>query len=229
MCVNYLCPHPDQLPLFGVEPGGLVWQEEAWQDYAAPFIVAGRQGLELRLGNYGLVPKRHQPDGLRLSTTNARLETVAELKNFRYPWRAGQRCLVPMRAFFEPSYETGRAVRWRIGLADDAPFAVAGLWRAWSEPDGSISHAFTQLTVNAEAHALMRRTHKPEDEKRSLVIVRPEDYLVWLTARRPDNAHRLLRLFPAEEMRAEDAPLAPRQGGPKPAPQPLPRTLGLFD
>ncbi|UGA37380.1 hypothetical protein JOS77_25615 [Chromobacterium haemolyticum] len=61
------------------------------------------------------------------------------------------------------------------------------------------------------------------------MIVRPEDYLAWLTARRPDDAHRLLRLFPAEEMRAEDAPLAPRQGGPKPAPQPLPRTLGLFD
>ena len=132
-------------------------------------------------------------------------------------------------SLFEPSYESGRALRWRIGLADDAPFAVAGLWRAWSEPDGSISHAFTQLTVNAEAHALMRRTHKPEDEKRSLVIVRPQDYQAWLTARRPEEAQRLLRLYPAEEMRVEDAPLAPRQGASKPAPQLLPRTLGLFD
>jgi putative SOS response-associated peptidase YedK len=42
-------------------------------------------------------------------------------------------------------YETGVPLRWNIGMADQAPFAVAGLWRSWSELDGSIAHSFTQI------------------------------------------------------------------------------------
>lgn len=47
----------------------------------------------------------------------------------------------------------------------DAPaFAVAGLGRDW--PDGSSS--FTTLTVNAEAHGVMSRMHKPGAESAAL-------------------------------------------------------------
>ena len=38
-----------------------------------------------------------------------------------------------MSGFFEPCYESGKAERWRICMADGAPFAVAGIWRAWQE------------------------------------------------------------------------------------------------
>jgi putative SOS response-associated peptidase YedK len=36
------------------------------------------------------------------------------------------------------------------------------------------------LTVNAYGHPLMHRFHKPNDEKRMLVILRPEQYDDWL-------------------------------------------------
>ncbi len=54
------------------------------------------------------------------------------------------------------------------------------MWRAWEEPDGPPSISFTMLTVNANEHPLMKRFHKPGDEKRSVVIVPPTSYDDWL-------------------------------------------------
>lgn len=123
------------------------------------------------LANYGFLPKRKLPVGTRYSTMNARAETVGELKSYRQAWQRTQLCLVPMLAFFEPCYQSGKAVRQRIQLANGEPFAVAGLWRSWQEEDGQTSHSFTQLTINADTHPRMRRMHKPGDEKRNLVIM----------------------------------------------------------
>ncbi|WP_374759327.1 SOS response-associated peptidase family protein [Aeromonas hydrophila] len=51
---------------------------------------------------------------------------------YRRAWQQGHHCLMPMLGFFEPCYESGKAERWRIGMADSSPFAVAGLaGRAW--------------------------------------------------------------------------------------------------
>ncbi|PRP70577.1 DUF159 family protein [Chromobacterium amazonense] len=210
MCVNFQTPSPNQLrAFFAVEPGEGQWQDEVWQDYLAPIIT--RDGV--RLASYGFIPKRHQPAGLRLSTMNARAETIGQLRSYRDAWRNGQFCLVPMRAFFEPSYESGRAVRMRIGLADGAPFAVAGLWREWREADGSVSAAFTQITINADHHPLMKRMHRPGDEKRTLVIVSPSQYDAWLNCRNPETARAFLAAWPAAFMAAEpETPDPPVQG-----------------
>jgi hypothetical protein len=83
--------------------------------------------------------------------------------------------LDPVREFL-PNYETGKAVGWRTDMASGEPLAIAGLWRAWEEPEGPPSLSFTMLTVNADEHPLMKRFHKPGDEKRSVVIVPPDAY-----------------------------------------------------
>jgi putative SOS response-associated peptidase YedK len=95
-------------------------------------------------------------------------------------------------------------------MPDRKPFAIAGLWRAWEEPDGT-ALSFTMLTVNADEHPLMRRFHRPGSEKRSVVILRPEEYGDWLGARSTDEARSFLNLFPADEMAAEPKPLPPRK------------------
>jgi putative SOS response-associated peptidase YedK len=95
-------------------------------------------------------------------------------------------------------------------MASGQPFAIAGLWRAWDEPDGGQSLSFTMLTVNADEHALMRRFHRPGDEKRSVVLLRPEEYGDWLGARSTDEARSFLNLIPAAEMAASAASKAPR-------------------
>ncbi len=214
MCVNYITVSRQisfdwfRTPM----ETGEDWREEIYQDYVAPFIVHDRTGARRgMLGNYGFVPKRHLRPGQRMTTMNARSETVGELSNYNEYWTRGQLCLIPAMAVFEPNWEQPQHVRWAIGMADQAPFAVAGIWRSWEEADGSLSHSFTQLTVNADAHPLMRRFHKPDDEKRSVVIVPPEEYDLWLSCRNPELARAFLQLYPADRMAAYPAPKAPPQ------------------
>jgi putative SOS response-associated peptidase YedK len=90
------------------------------------------------------------------------------------------------------------------------------LWREWDEPDGGKSLSFTMLTLNADEHPLMKRFHKPSDEKRSVAIIRPDAYEDWLRCKSTDEARSFLQLFPAEEMHAEPFPLPPRAPRPKP-------------
>lgn len=113
--------------------------------------------------------------------------------------------MVPMTGFFEPCYESGKAERWRISMADGTPFAVAGIWRAWQEEQG-YTFSFSQLTINADMHPLLRRMHKHVDEKRSLVIVSLDDYDTWLGCKDPELA-RTYQVQPLIEQLT---------GGPKP-------------
>ena len=60
------------------------------------------------------------------------------------------------------------------------------------------------LTINADAHPLMGRMHRPDpkrppemQDKRSVVPIEPEDVDTWLTAPL-EQAAALVRLTPAE-------------------------------
>lgn len=208
MCINYLPPKREQFRFFDVEPPNDDWRDEVWQDYAAPIILAGVNGeREAKLATYGMVPKSRIPAKVKKYTTmNARSESVGSLRSYSQAWKSAQLCLVPMQWFYEPNWETGKHVRWRIGMADGAPFAVAGLWKAWAEEDGGVSHSFTQFTVNADDHEVMKRFHKMGDEKRSLVVIPYDEYDAWLTCKDPELARSFMTLFPAELMSCEAAP-----------------------
>jgi len=96
-------------------------------------------------------------------------------------------------------------------MADGSPFAVAGLWREWTEPDGTKSWAFSQLTVNADENPLMKRFHKPADEKRALVIVPEDEFDNWLTCTETEVARSFFALYPADKMTSREAPIPPRK------------------
>lgn len=136
---------------------------------------------------------------------NAKAERGGEKPTYRHAWQQGHLCLVPMTGFFEPYYESGKAERWRISMADGTPFAVAGIWWAWQEEQG-YTFSFSQLTINADTHPLLRRMHKHVDEKRSLVIVSLDDYDTWLGCKDPELA-RTYQVQPLIEQLT---------GGPKP-------------
>jgi putative SOS response-associated peptidase YedK len=65
-------------------------------------------------------------------------------------------------------------VRWRIERGDGKPMGIAGLWERSLKDDGLPSWSMTMLTINADNDPVFRRFHKPEDEKRSVVIL-PDD------------------------------------------------------
>jgi len=211
MCVNYKPTDAEQLAAMIGKPTSHLppWKEQVFQDYDAPIIRRGEAGeAEILLANYGMIPKDKMPPKVRLTTMNARAETVGAKPSYSSAWRAAQTCLVPMTAFYEPNWESGKAQRWAIGMADGAPFYVAGLWRAW---DGGERHSFTQLTINADDHPLMKRFHKPGEEKRSLVVIPKDQAEEWLEAGNPELARAFLQLFPADLMAA--VPAAKGYGG----------------
>jgi len=188
-------------------PGNLSWPDEVWQDYDAPIITGDGHMRIASVASYGMMPRRHIPDGVKKFTTmNARSETVGAKRSYSKPWREDKLCLVPMHQFYEPNWESGKHERWKIVMADGSPFAVAGIWRTWNEPDGTMAESFTQLTINADNHPLMRRFHKPGDEKRSLVIVPHDEWDDWLGCRNPELARSFLRLYSAELMEAHPSP-----------------------
>lgn len=218
MCINYTPSRKDQISATfqAIDETGLDWRPEAWQDYDAPFITHDHlRQRRVRVGKYSMIPKSKMPPGAkRFSTMNARVETIDQLRSFAQPWQQNQRCLIPLQSFFEPNYENGRAERWEIGMNQLSDFAVAGLFRSWEEIDGQSSFSFTQLTINADQHPLMRRFHRAGEEKRSLVIIYPEDYQAWLECNDPALVKSLLRLPDAVQMWAKPANLSPRQKSP---------------
>ena len=160
------------------------WRAEAYPTYPAPFIYLDNGKPRCELAQFGLVPhwaEDKKKYGLR--TYNARSETVHEKPSYRKAWSERRFGLVIMESFYEPSWETGKAVRWRIKRADAQPVAVASIWERFIDKEtGEIIFSFSMLTVNATGHPVMKHFHKPEDEKRSVVVLNEQEYLPWLNA-----------------------------------------------
>ena len=132
-------------------------------DDSAPTVVTAPTGVarELVPAQWGLVPDwvKSASDGkLRApKLVNARSENVTTSANFRDAWLKGQRCIVPMAAFFEDDWRSGKAVPTRVFRVDGQPMGVAGLWARWAAPTGEELISYTLLTVNANSHALIHR------------------------------------------------------------------------
>jgi putative SOS response-associated peptidase YedK len=188
--------------LYPLEPGPIIRYAHS-DDHAAVPIWTPAQ--------FGLVPFWATDDKitkLARMAYNARTETVAEKNMFRGAWSRKQYCLIPANAFYEPNWETGKAVRWRIEMANQAPFAIAGIWERHGDGD-KYFESFAMLTVNADTNEVMNHFHRPGDEKRMPVIVEPNKYRAWLDAT-PATAINYLQAFPADLLVARPEPLLPR-------------------
>lgn len=212
MCTSYEPAQGDLFEAFTDFPvPNFDYPRETYKDYVAPILRLNDGERATDPATFGFVPRKHIPPGVKVfDTMNARSETIGERRSFSAAWKKLQFCLIPCSWFYEPNYETGKPVRWRIRTADTGPCAIAGLWRSWDEPEGP-RLSFTMLTVNAQEHPLMKRFHRPGAEKRSVVLLRPDEYEDWLGSRSTDEARSFLNLYPADAMVAESFPLAPKK------------------
>ena len=143
---------------------------------------------------FGLIPSWAKDDGFGRKTYNARSETVSDKPSYKHAWTQRHYALALAEAFYEPCYESGKAVRTQIQQVNREPMAIASIWDTWTEPEtGELIVSFSMLTIKAGKHPLMNRCHKPEDEKRTVVPLRPELFHDWLNAT-PDTARSLLNL-----------------------------------
>lgn len=150
-----------------------------------------REGVLLR---WGLVPSWARDPAMGMKLINARAETVAEKPAFRKPFRH-QRCLVLADGFYEWQ-RLGRIKQpYYIRMADERPFAFAGLWDHWAGKDGAAIESCALLTT--DANEVMAPIHD-----RMPVILRRSDYEQWLDPeiQNADVLKPLLRSYPPEEM-----------------------------
>ena len=198
MCVNYTPSKRSSLQKIQGREAGIDYPPEAFPGYPAPILVrSDANAFEARLAIFGLIPAWAKDRSFARRTYNARTETVAEKPSYRGAWKARRFCLVPMERFYEPCWETGKAVKWSIHRKDQQPFAVAGIWENWTDREtGEIVTSFSMLTINGDGHPVMGRFHRPGDERRSLVVVDSSNWLDWLNATTEDATKLLLPMDP---------------------------------
>ena len=229
MCTRYVAPAQGDIErhwhLGAQHPMGR-WAPGVYPRAPGPFIRAHQSQpgqCELVVGQWALVPYFAKTAKLSYQTHNARSEELAQKASYRAPWQRGQRCVIPAWLFDEPCWETGRNVWWSFRRADGRPWGLAGLWNTWVDPTtGEVVESYTMLTLNADAHPLMRRMHKPDpalgpdqQDKRSVIPIELEDVDTWLLGSQKE-ARRLLQLAPADIFQATTTSPAAQDAGPAP-------------
>lgn len=183
------------------------WRPDAYPNYPAPFIYMLDGQPRCELAHFGLIPYwATDKKRFGLKTYNARTETVETKPTYRSAWKERRFGLVLLESFFEPNWETGKAIRWRIKRSDGQPMAVASLWeRIVDKESGEVIFSFTMLTINAAGHEVMQHFHKPQDERRSIVVLPEGDYKTWLYSDH-DQARQLCNLAQPGYLVSEPAP-----------------------
>ncbi|MBB3385975.1 MULTISPECIES: SOS response-associated peptidase [unclassified Rhizobium] len=154
---------------------------------------SGKVGPVFISAKWGLVPSWMKPP--LNPQINARADTIKTKPMFRSAYRS-RRCLVPVDGYFEWQALDPKGKKkqpYAISLKSDKPFAMAGIWETWRDPETDLTIR-TFAIVTTEANEMMSRIHD-----RMPVILKPEDYDRWLSDE-PDPAD-LLAQYPSDEMK----------------------------
>ena len=152
------------------------------------------------LMHWGLIPSWAKDPSIGARMINARAETIVEKPSFRTALRR-RRCLVLADGFYEWQRVPGsRAKRpMRIVMRTGEPFAFAGLWETWRDPDGQVIPSCTIIT--AGANELLVPIHH-----RMPVILPRESESLWLDASvdDPGPLEHLLGPYDSDRMKANE-------------------------
>jgi putative SOS response-associated peptidase YedK len=181
---------------------------------SVPGIVRGRDELrELRLLRFGLVPHWAKDTKGSFSLINARAETIRSRSAYRGLLER-RRALILADGFYEWRTDpdgSRRPVHFTVG--DGEPFAFAGLWSSWKNPESGQWLSSCSI-ITTEANAIVAPVHD-----RMPVIVPRAREADWLDLTlTPAEVDALLVPFPAEQMAAHDASLlvnSPKNDGPE--------------
>ena len=147
---------------------------------------------------WGLVPFWADDPGIGARMINARAESAADKPAFRVAFQ-GRRCLVVADGFYEwqkPAIKGGRKQPFRIVRHDERPFAFAGLWERWQQPESEAPPLETFTILTTDANARVRPIHE-----RMPVMLDETQFDGWLDPQASRSSlERLLRPYPAEKV-----------------------------
>jgi putative SOS response-associated peptidase YedK len=160
-------------------------------------VVANNGRQQIEFFRWGLVPFWADDPGIGNRLINARSETAARKPAFRAAFKR-RRCLVLSDGFYEWGTPTGfdRKTPFYVRMESQEPFAFAGLWEMWGQPESPL---LTCTILTTDANELVKPIHD-----RMPVIIPREAYEVWLTPGeiRPGAVNDLLKPYPSEPMTA---------------------------
>lgn len=159
-------------------------------------VVANDNPKALTFFRWGLIPSWAKDPSIGNRMINARAETLAEKPSFRTAYKR-RRCLIPANGFYEWAKQGKDKVPVYVHLKGQPVFAFAGLWETWQDPNGGELRTCTIITT--EPNDVVRPLHH-----RMAVILRPDDYAIWLSPDElpPDALQPLLRPYEAAAMSA---------------------------
>ena len=134
--------------------------------------VVNDGGRRAEFMRWGLIPfwAKDQKIGSRM--INAVGETAASKPAFRAAFKK-RRCLVLADGFFEWRKEGKEKIPTYIFLKSGQPFAMAGLWETWKNPEGELVRSCTIVTT--QPNEFMAPIHN-----RMPVILSQETEAPWL-------------------------------------------------
>ena len=161
-------------------------------------------GASRRAGfmRWGLIPFWAKNLSIGSRMINARAETVADKPSFRDAFRR-RRCLVLADGFYEWRRAASGKRPMRVALRSGEPFAFAGIWSMWKDPEGN--SILTCAIITTSANELLRPIHD-----RMPVILPRNMEGVWLdrSIEDPSELRSVLTPYPDNAMEAyEVSPL----------------------
>ena len=166
-------------------------------------VVLNGETPALDVLRWGLVPSWARDPAVGNKLINARAETLAEKPSFRDALRR-RRCLVPADGFYEwqkdAAADGGKRPHF-LRVEGGRPFAFAGLWESWRDPEGGELRTFTIVTCEPN------ETVKPLHHRMACVLDKTDER-AWLDPRplseqdAADLASRVLRPYDAHPMEA---------------------------
>ena len=153
-------------------------------------VLAPGEPRRLDLVRWGLIPTWAKEAAIGNRMINARADGVAEKPAFRSSFKK-KRCLVVADGFYEWKKEGAAKQPYWIHRRDRQPFAFAGLWSSWKDPEkGEWLDTFTILTTDAN------ETVRPIHDRMPVILDR-EEYRLWLDPEVEDTARLQELLVPA--------------------------------
>lgn len=147
---------------------------------------------------WGLIPSWAKDPEIGNRMINARSETLLEKPSFKTAF-IRRRCAILADGFYEwhrPGGKSARPQPYYFQLADQKPFAFAGLWDRWLSPDGSEVPTCTIITCQANERVGAFHDRMP-------VILDAEGMWDWLDPQAQQIALvAQLQPYPADKMTA---------------------------
>lgn len=156
-------------------------------------VISNANPGTLSFYRWGLIPSWAKDSKIGNKMINAKSETITEKPSFRQAFKT-RRCLVPADSFYEWKKDAAKDP-YRIMMADESPFAMAGIWETWKNETGEEIRSFSILTTDSNPLVAGIHTRMP------LILTR-ENEKKWLTETREDSLKAMLLPYVEAPMKA---------------------------